>query len=1051
MGSRQEGHAPLRVQQLPAHLHSGGTGTDRYPCYPKGLSQARLANAALDRERFQTLPVPVSPTEVLKVEWSSFAGHVYNLQTASEQYVVNGFIVHNCRPPNNWFDERAPWYRDALAHCRVHREPLLAEGHPVVVAVGGTALKTLLHLDKATVNDWHGTVTRDPTNRFWVISTFHTSHLQRGAMNLFGVVSFDIQQALRVAAEGFAPEEPSIVVDPSPEWFASWVFHVEQVAQQDPLSLWLAVDIETPDKIGGRDEGDLSTEDRSYEIVRVNVSVHPDEGISVPYAGPYVALCEQLFSLACPKIVWSSYDEPRIRAAGHTLNGDWYDFMWAWHRLQSDVPRGLGFVAPFYSRFGAWKHLAQSRPGYYAACDGFQTYRVGVGIANDLMALGMWEVFARHTHAAYKMALKPAQAVGVKIDRARLVVFIEDLAVKQRRILHEMQGLVPEALRPLTPKGGLKRAPEEGAIHTKGRAETKQGKAKKEAPDPIKQDLYAQVATIVVRRTRVTTYACASCGGLDVGAKHRCTAGAAVALTELDLDRYYWQEPFNPDSPPQILAYLKAKGHKPGRAKKTGHDSTDRETLERLIRETRDPLYRAILDSRAVGKVRATYGVRTLKLMDADDRVHPVPTDRPSTGRRSYIDPNITNVITDRGGPENLAAGFRRCVIGDPEDKYWEEPASTLWWYEHDVYPTHAPAIIGARLLEVDFSGIEGVLTGYFQRDPHFMWLATLGVHAGLASHILGRPYFPEWSTPDIAAYFKQIKAAEPVIYDRAKHTTHGINYGLTIHGMVRNFPQSFPTLKVAKQYERVYHEMAPALPQFHQDIRQIAYDLNYLGGAQPPVNPSNAVAKVLARNPSLACHPFGYRHWFWSVIGYRKIPYALYLKRLRAHEAVAEIAGQYYAVILGDDAKRAVAFYPQSTAAAILTEVMLRLFDPEHPSYIGDAYYGRTPLRAPIHDSLLLEVPHRAWDRVVEAVYREMLRPIPELPLDWVSAADRERFGLGPLLSIGVEGKAGTSWGEMQVIAAPTPQELGVSQDQTFFVHEAEDAEEEASLGTVA
>jgi uracil-DNA glycosylase family 4 len=957
------------------------------------------------------------------------AGSLLNRLLARNHQQREAFRIDNvcrCQPPQNWFDERAPWYRSARQHCTErYLSETLREPHKVIVALGGTALKYLLGVDKGIVlNDWHGCVVE--TRHGLVVPTFHPSHLQRGAMNLFGVVSFDLQQALRVAAEGFEQEQPSIVVDPPPEWFEWWVTDVAARTHADPTSLWLAVDIETPDKAGGRDEGDLSTEDASYQILRVNFSVHPDEGISVPYAGPYVGLVERLCALACPKIVWSSYDEPRLAAAGHTLGGDWYDFLWAWHRLQSDVPRGLGFVAPFYSRFGAWKHLSNSQPGYYAACDGFQTYRVGVGIAQDLMSLGMWDVFARHTHATYKLALKPAQQVGVRIDRQRLEVFIEDLAGKQRRILHQMQGMVPEELRPLTPKGGLKRAPEEGSIHTKGRAETKQGVAKKEAPDPIKQDLYAQVATVVERTVRATVLRCQLCGAQDVQRRHACTGRqggeATLELVETDLVRYFWQEPFNPDSPDQILAYIKARGHKPGRAKRTGADSSDRETLERLIRETKDPLYQAILDARAVGKVRGTYGVRTLKLMDSEDRIHPVPTDRPSTGRRSYIDPNITNVITDRGGAENLAAGFRKVIVADVQR--------------------------GTRLLEVDYSGIEAVTTGWFQKDAAYIYLAKLGVHAGLASHILGRPYSLDWSTADLTAYFKQIKATEEVIYDRSKRCVHGQNYGLTIYGMVRNFPQTFPTLKVARQYEQVYHQMAPALPQFQQDVRQIAYDLNYLGGAQAPSNPSNAVAKVLARNPLLAAHPFGYKHWFYSVIGYRKIPFTLYQARIRKHEPVAEIAGQYFAVVLGDDAKRCVAFYPQSTASAILTEAMLRLFDPAQPCYVGDAYFGRTPLRAPIHDSLLLEVPSRAWDRVLEHVIREMLRPIPELPLDWVPAFDRDRYGLGSHLSIGVAAKAGHNWGEMSAIDVEA---AGVSDDGVFFPHEDQDHEDEQSLGTVA
>lgn len=339
-----------------------------------------------------------------------------------------------------------------------------------------------------------------------------------------------------------------------------------------------------------------------------------------------------------------------------------------------------------------------------------------------------------------------------------------------------------------------------------------------------------------------------------------------------------------------------------------------------------------------------------------------------------------------------------------------------------------ANLLSGTRLAEFDFSGIEAVLSGYFMRDPSYMWLAKLGVHAGLASHILGRPYNPAWPLPDLVAYFKEIKRSEPVIYDRSKHTTHGKNYGLTIYGMVRNFPESFPTLKVAKHYDAIYAAMAPKLGEWHTHLRERAYAQNYLGG------PGD--------------HPFGYKHWFWSVLGFRSIPYNVYLKRQRLHEPVTTIQGKYFAITLGEDSKRAVAFYPQSTAAGILKEVMLRLFDPDSPSYIGDAYYGRTPFRAPIHDSLLLEIPVRVWDSVVEKVYREMLMPVKELPLDWVPVAERERLGFGPYVTIGVEGKAGADWLHMETIPSPTLQELGVSPDGTFFPHEEEEEEEEVSLG---
>jgi hypothetical protein len=232
--------------------------------------------------------------------------------------------------------------------------------------------------------------------------------------------------------------------------------------------------------------------------------------------------------------------------------------------------------------------------------------------------------------------------------------------------------------------------------------------------------------------------------------------------------------------------------------------------------------------------------------------------------------------------------------------------------------------------LEVDFSAIEAKLTGWCARDPEFIRLASLGVHGAVASHILGKPYDPRWSDADLLAYFGEIKASNFPVYDRAKRAVYGDLYGQTAYGMMMTFQESFPTLKIATQYKAILHAMAPTVPKWQNQVRERAYQQNFLGG------PGD--------------HPFGYKHWFWSVLGFRAIPEHVYRKRQRLHEPCAVIQGRYYAVVLGEDAKRCVAFYPQSIAAAILKEALLRLFEPDSPSYIGDAYFGRTPLRAPIH-----------------------------------------------------------------------------------------------------
>jgi len=209
--------------------------------------------------------------------------------------------------------------------------------------------------------------------------------------------------------------------------------------------------------------------------------------------------------------------------------------------------------------------------------------------------------------------------------------------------------------------------------------------------------------------------------------------------------------------------------------------------------------------------------------------------------------------------------------------------------------------------------------------------------------------------------------------------------------------------------------------------VREFAFKNHYLGGS---------------------LHPFGYKHWFWSVYNYKKLMPAQYYKIMAKYQGredeapVAVINGQYFKVGLGEDGKRCIAFYPQSTAAGVLKEAMLRLFDPESPSFIGDAYYGKTPLRAPIHDSLLLEVPDAQWDRVFESVCREMQRPIVQQPM----TGNLAQFG--DYLSIGVAAKQGLDWSQMEDIPVPGFTELGVGSEPIYEPMEQDDEEDLNSFG---
>lgn len=579
-----------------------------------------------------------------------------------EQYRIGNIL--SCYVPG--FDSTR--FPSAVKQCRYLDDAIDAHVPKVVVPMGNAALRRVLGLSRSKhvkMENFHGTVTR--TDRGWVVPTYHPSHLQRGATNLMGVVAFDLARASDIAQAGWPADPGEVWLDPPVDWFRAWAGQYLAAVRQDPNAYPLAVDIETPDK--GSDEGASIADDLSYKILRINFSAGPNEGLTVPFEEGYLPIVAEVLAAGGLQYMWfKGFDFPRLAAVGMLKAGDSariYDCMWAWHALQSDLPQGLGFAAPFYSTWGAWKHLSDSAPVRYAAVDPLQTRRVGDGVIADLVKEGRWDVFARHMHAFHHIVLQPATDVGVPIDRARLAAFKGRLDTEASRLLDVIAAQVPADLCPRTPKEGLKRPPT-AEEHTKARRLNVDGSEKKDPPDPLKMALYARakvIEQIVLREVLV----CKTCGKQEISVTHAhplVDDPRPILVKEVaSVTRWYWQEPFNPDSPQQLLAYAEAKGHQPGKAKHTNEPSMDRETLGRLWREHADPLYLAVMSYRGVGKVRGTYVVGTEKRLDAHDRVHPQFTFRPSTMRLSATNPNIQNVIADKDGKESLAAGFRSCVV----------------------------------------------------------------------------------------------------------------------------------------------------------------------------------------------------------------------------------------------------------------------------------------------------------------------------------------------------------------------------------------------------
>ena len=299
-----------------------------------------------------------------------------------------------------------------------------------------------------------------------------------------------------------------------------------------------------------------------------------------------------------------------------------------------------------------------------------------------------------------------------------------------------------------------------------------------------------------------------------------------------------------------------------------------------------------------------------------------------------------------------------------------------------------------AKLVELDWSGIEAVIVGWLSGDPNYIRLAWLGVHDFLCSHAVGKPASLDWPIDDLLRYFAEIKKAFPEERDQAKRIVHGTNYLESAVGIYKRFRKLFKSLRDAERLQELYYSIAPRLRPWQMETVELAAKQEFLGGS--------------------GVHPFSYRHEFYDVYNYRLITAAESVKLRRLGRPTTEMNGRHYAIVMGDDAKRGVAFGPQSIAAGVIRETSLLLYDSVRPNYIGDLFHGQTPLRAIIHDSFLNEVEDRHVDRLIERSWREMTRQMPELPMP-------PEWGLGAALQFGVEVKVGQDWQSM--VKRPVPQ----------------------------
>lgn len=243
----------------------------------------------------------------------------------------------------------------------------------------------------------------------------------------------------------------------------------------------------------------------------------------------------------------------------------------------------------------------------------------------------------------------------------------------------------------------------------------------------------------------------------------------------------------------------------------------------------------------------------------------------------------------------------------------------------------------GNVLIEGDSAAIEAVIVGHLAGSPRFIRLARAGVHGWLTSALHGKPISLDISDAALTAACQGAKKEWPDDYEKCKRVVHLSNYCGTPRRIAEEYPDEFPSETAAAKLQNFYFETEAG-----KDIKAW----------------QRQTVEVAHANKGLDNH-FGLRHRFFSLYSYNQ--------RSKSY-------------VLGDDAKRAVAFVPQSDASFVQSDILLRLVERDQRFLDW--------IVAIIHDSIVLDLPECHADSAAAVLYEEMVRPLPQLGGLWIGAA---------------------------------------------------------------
>lgn len=789
-----------------------------------------------------------------------------------------------CSPPTlGWTDypERYPAALSALRQCEPYLDELIAARKPsVIVPMGVVALRRICDV-RATIEARHSY----PYETHWgipAVPTFHPSGVMQGKQKLTPAMMFAIRRAQEIADGTYRATDLDLLLDAPPD-------RVRAYARNNGKRIELMmVDIETP-RSADLDEEEMEEAGLSYNIDRAGFSTGPGTGCSFPWREPYITILQEAMNNADTIAEWATnhFDTKRLRAAGLRIPGRIISGLWGWHFLQSDLLKGLGFVAPFYYAGPPFKHMGSVNPALYNAMDNAVGRMCTVGALEGLKREGRLDAFMRHCVAVDGILVTMGQA-GAVVDQSQQSQFMARMKEELRETGVRIQLEVPDAIKPVAFR---KKAPKE----LDGWEEV--------IPPPIPDGLDMKDALKVLKAAKET---------MPPG-----EFKSAKARLLLLKNPFRWRrvKAFNPNSTIQLKDLIRSFGLKVPKARGEDKETTEAKHLRRFAKK--HPVFLNILLYKQRGKLLSTYFWK----LDAAGRVHTNYSWNPSTWRKASYNYNLQNIPKR----SDLADEFRRMIVAAP----------------------------GHVLIETDSSAIEAVLVGYAAGSERYIRLSKAGLHGWMTAAYHGDFIPIELPFGDLVKRCKAAKRQWPTDYEVLKRVDHLSNYLGSPHRIYEEYPDEFASDSAARKLQDFYFSTPPG-----GDVRRW----------------QQATVELAQRNGGWLVNHFGYKHYFYELYKWNK-------RR-----------GEFE---LGDDAKRAIAFVPQSEGSAIQTEILLALW--EVPGF-------RDWLRLIIHDSIISEVPEEQLEYAATHQHWAFIQPWPQLGG----------------LAIGAETKFGRNLGAYNAVSNP-------------------------------